>query len=69
VTRAQAGARLTALEARIVAVTQAFNSVVLNTATADERLREDLRDAAYDLLAAADKVAQARRYIDRKVIT
>jgi hypothetical protein len=68
-TRAQAAFRLRALEARVMAIERAFNgSLVLNAAT-DERLREDAREAAYDLLAAADKVAQARRYIDRKVIT
>jgi hypothetical protein len=65
-TRAQAVARLTALEARIVAVERALTALSRET---DGQLSEDAGDAAYALLAAADKANEARRYLDRKVIT
>jgi hypothetical protein len=66
-TRTQAAGRLHTLEARIVAMVQSFTSVALTTP--DTRLRQDFQDAAYDLTSAADKVAYARRYLDRKVLT
>ena len=65
-TRAQAVARLTALEARIVAVERALLALSRET---DGQLSEDAAAAAYTLMAAVDKVNEARRYLDRKVIT
>jgi hypothetical protein len=65
-TRAQAVARLTALEARIVAVERALTAL---SREADGQLSEDASDAAFSLLSAVDKVNEARRYLDRKVIT
>lgn len=65
-TRAQAVARLTALESRIVAVERALLALSRET---DGQLSKDAADAAFSLMAAVDKASEARRYLDRKVIT
>jgi hypothetical protein len=59
-------ARLNALETRVMAVEKSLTA--LSRAT-DGQLAEDAADAAYTLLAAADKVADARQALNRKVIT